>query len=94
MADSGYKGEAKVSRPDDAAIGHDNRVAASQLRGRHEGINGKLKRWGILRQLFRHNRNKHHIVFKSCITLTQLLIDYGERSFKVEHYDAKGLFDL
>ena len=94
MADSGYKGEAKVSRPDDAAIGHDNRVAASQLRGRHEGINGKLKRWGILRQLFRHNRNKHHIVFKACITLTQLLIDYGERSFKVEHYDAKGLFDL
>ena len=94
MADFGYKGDAKVSLPDDEAIGHDNRVAASQLRACHESINGKLKRWGILRQLFRHDRNKHHIVFKACITLTQLLIDYGERSFKVEQYDAKCLFDL
>ena len=79
LADFGYKGDAKVSLPDDGAIGHDNRVGSSQLRGRHETINGKLKRWGVLRQLFRHNRNKHHVVFKACITLTQLLLDYGER---------------
>ena len=94
LADFGYKGDAKVSLPNDDTIGHDNCVGASQLRGRHETINGKLKRWGVLRQLFRHNRNKHHVVFKACITLTQLLIDYGERSFKVENYDAKGLIDV
>ena len=39
-------------------------------------------------------RNKHHVVFKACITLTQLLLNYGERSFKVERYDAKGLIDV
>ena len=94
IADMGYKGEAKVSLPNDEAVGHDNRVAMSQLRGRHETINGKLKRWGCLRQLFRHDRNKYHLIFKACITLTQLLIDYGERSFKVENYVATGLFDV
>ena len=52
IADMGYKGESKVSLPNDKAVGHDNRVAMSQLRGRHETINGKLKRWGSLRQLF------------------------------------------
>ena len=55
IADMGYKGDVKVSLPDDKVVGHDNCVAMSQLRGRHETINGKLKRWGCLHQMFRHN---------------------------------------
>lgn len=93
VADGGYKGDPKVSVPWDKSVGHDNRVAMCKGRGRHETINGKLKRWGCLRQLFRHDRHKHHIVFKACLTLTQLLLDYGERSFDVENYRAMGFVE-
>ena len=93
IADGGYKGERKVSLPWDKSVGHDNRVVMCKARGRHETINGKMKRWEYLRQLFLHDRNKHHIVFTACLTLTQLLLDQGERSFTVENYNAKGYVD-
>ena len=93
ILDMGYLGDTKVSLPDDKAVGHDNRVIMSKARGRHETINGKFKRWGCLWQMFRHHRSKHHLVFKACLTLTQLLLDYGERSFGVTNYPAKGHLD-
>ena len=70
IADMGYKGEKKISLPDDVKAGHDNRVVMSKGRARHETINGKLKRWGVLCQMFRHDRKKHHFIFKACIALT------------------------
>ena len=70
--------------------GHDNRVVMCKGRARHETINGKLKRWGVLCQMFRHNRKKHHFIFKACIALTQLLLNHGERSFDVKNYNAMG----
>ena len=94
IADGGYKGELKVSIPWDESAGHDNRVVMCKARGRHETINGKLKRWGCLWQIFCHHRSKHHIVFKSCLTLTQLLLDYGERSFKVQGYNHMGFLKV
>ena len=94
VADFGYRGDKnKVCLPDDKVVGHDNRVAMCKGRGRHEAINGKLKRWGCLRQIFRHSRLKHHFVFKACLTLTPLLLDYGECLFDDKNYDAIGYLD-
>ena len=87
-ADGGYKGEEKITLPWDKRVGSDYRSYLCRGRGRHETINGKLKRWQVLRQMFRHHRNKHHIVFKACLTLTQLLLDFGERSFDVWGFSA------
>ena len=94
IADGGYKGDIKVSLPWDKSVGHDNRVVMCQARGRHETINGKMKRWGILTQTFCHDRHKHHIPFKACLTLTQLLLDYGEQSFDVRGYCAMGFLKI
>ena len=90
IVDGGYRGDAKVSLPWDKTVGHYNRKAMCKARGRHETINGKLKRWGCLRQIFRHDRHKHQIVFRACVTLTQLLLDYSKHSFNVENYHAMG----
>ena len=94
VADFGYRGDKnKISLPDDKVVGHDNRVTMCKGRARHEAINGKLKRWECLRQIFRHSRLKHHFVFKACVTLTQLLLDHGERSFCIGKYDAMAYLD-
>ena len=53
------------------------RVLAMQARVlvRHETINGCLKNWGILAQVFWHDIRCHGEVFRACAVLTQLTID-------------------
>ena len=51
--------------------------AKDDARHRHEGINGFLKSFGVLRHKFRHDLSTHANCFACCAIITQLGIDDG-----------------
>jgi hypothetical protein len=58
-----------------------------RMRGRNEMLNGQLKNWGILSQVFRHHITMLGDVFRACAVVTQLTIQEGEPLFEVEYED-------
>jgi hypothetical protein len=64
-ADDGYRGHAdKVKCPQNAANPVANLAMQGRVRARHEMLNGRLKNWGILSQVFfRHDIRRHGEVF-------------------------------
>ena len=55
----------------DTALNEQHRYAMSALRARHETINGRLKKWTILKNVFHHDITKHHIVFGAIAVIEQ-----------------------
>jgi hypothetical protein len=87
-ADEGYAGHAdKVKCPANPCNPPENLAMQGRVRSRHETLNGRLKNWGILRQVYRHDILRHGDVFRACAVLTQLAIDEGDRLFEVEYGD-------
>ncbi len=58
-----------------------------RVRVRHEMLNGRLKKWGILSQVYSHDIMQHSNVFRACAVVTQLTIKNGELLFEVEYED-------
>lgn len=50
---------------------------------RHETVNKRLRQFNILKIDFRHDRQKHPMVFHAVANLTQLMIENGEPLFNV-----------
>ncbi len=48
----------------------------ARKRAWHEMLNGQLKTWGILSQIFRHNIFLHGNVFQACALETELTMDW------------------
>ncbi len=57
-----------------------------RARARHEMLNGRLKNWEILSQVFRHHITRGY-VFWACVVVMQLTIQDGEPLFEVEYGD-------
>ncbi len=55
-----------------------------RVRARHETLNGRLKNWGILSQVFRHHIMMHGDVFWACVVVTQPTVEKDEPLFEVE----------
>jgi hypothetical protein len=45
-----------------------------------------LKTWKSLKQVFRHGRQKHYLVFQSAVVLTQIATENGIAPFQVTNY--------
>ena len=58
-----------------------------RARARRETLNGRLKNWRILSQVFRHHIITHGDVFRACAVVTQLTIKNDEPLFEVEYGD-------
>jgi hypothetical protein len=58
-----------------------------RMRACHETLNWRLKNWGILSQVYRHDIMRHGYVFRACAVVTQLTIENGEPLFEVEYED-------
>ena len=58
-----------------------------RVRARHETLNGRLKNWGILSQVYRHHIMMHGDVFWACTVVTQLTIQDGALLFEVKYED-------
>jgi hypothetical protein len=50
-------------------------------------LNGRLKTWGILAQVFYHRITMHCNVFLVCMVVTHLTIKNGKPLFEVEYAD-------
>ncbi len=87
-ADDGYRGHVdKVKCPKNDVNPVKNLKMQGRIRVRHETLNGRLKNWGILSQVFRHDIRRHEDVFWVCAVITQLTIEHGEPLFVVEYGD-------
>jgi hypothetical protein len=85
QADEGYRGHPdKIKSPGNDANPAENRGMQGRV---HETLNGRLKNWGILSQVFRHNIMMHGDVFRACAVVLQLTIQDGEPLFEVEYED-------
>jgi hypothetical protein len=87
-ADEGYCGHPyKIKCPGKDANPAKNRAMQGRVRALHEILNGQLKTWGILSQVFRHRITMHDDMFRVCAVVTQLTIENGEPLFEVEYED-------
>ncbi len=82
-------------------VGHPNKIKCSQnvgnpaekwamqgrVRARHETLNGRLKYWGILSQVYCHDIMWHGEVFWAYAVVTQLTIENDEPLFEVGYFD-------
>ncbi len=88
-ADSGYCGHPRyIKCPENGANPPENLAMQAHVQSRHDSFNGRLKNWGNLKQVFRHNILLHGPVFRVCAVLTQLMVENGELLFLVEYSDS------
>jgi hypothetical protein len=89
VADKGYVGEAPefVKCPNSTTLRADHREMIRRVSARHETINARLKYWGILAQVYRHDIENHGYVFRAVAVITQLAVENGEPLFDVNYND-------
>ena len=85
--DAVYNGENQLKNPK-VAQSEDARQQKSKVRGRGEGVNGRLKVFRILDDTFRHQRSKHAWAFMAAAVIVQLGFDIHGPMYKVE-YDVE-----
>jgi hypothetical protein len=84
-ADNGYRGEPNHARTADGFVSQADDRAKWTARNRHETVNRRLKQWGCLKQVWRHNRRLHKTVFAAVVVITQLAFENGEPPFQVRY---------
>jgi DDE superfamily endonuclease len=82
VADRGYVGEPRIYTPD-YPRNYSHKNFMRRARARHEAINRMMKTFQCLKQVNRHGRHKHHLLFQSVLVLTQICIQNGRRPFQV-----------
>jgi len=85
VADKGYKGDLRV-HTSLRAKDDNHKKAMSNVRARHETVNGRIKMWNCTSTAFRHDLAKHHICFHAVTAITQLEIQEGRLLFQVPEY--------
>ena len=89
-ADDGYRGEyprhCKIPDPLDSESTARMRQRVMQ---RHETVNKRLKNFGCLKQVFRHNLIFHSACFRAAVVVTQMAFDNSEPVFQVDYDDRQ-----
>jgi hypothetical protein len=60
----------------------------NRVQSRHESLNGQLKKWEILKSMYRHDIMEHGNVFLAITVKTQISINAGEQLFEVDNSDV------
>lgn len=90
LADKGYVGEAPefIKCPNCPTVPLEHLPMMARVMKRHETLNGRLKNWGILEQVFRQKDiSLHADVLRAAAVIAQLQIENGEPIFQVEYDD-------
>jgi hypothetical protein len=84
--DRGYQS----SKPDERMLSCRNPLDSEELynyksrsRLRGETVDGRLKQYKILENVFRHGREKHELAFLAVVVIWQYRMDHGEPLFEV-----------
>jgi hypothetical protein len=84
-ADAGYQGDDKLKNPNISQSRKD-RKEKSRVRGRHENVNGFLKKFSVLDDVFRHKlQEKHQMCFEAIAVITQLRFEFHGHLYDVEY---------
>ena len=85
----GYLGEhpQHVKCPAGFANPVETEFMQSRVRSRQETVNKRFKVWGALKQVWRHDLVFHGDVFRAVSTITQLVINSGEKLFACGYRD-------
>lgn len=78
MADNGYKDKLFFILPNE-----ENRTLHKLIMSRHETVNKRLRQFKILKHDFRHELEKHPLVFHAVANLTQLTLKNGQPLFSI-----------
>jgi len=82
VADRGYRGDTRILVPGNAiSIEHYN--AMNTARARHETVNGRIKTWGICKNRFRHDIQKHHLCVRAVAVIEMVKMELGQGPFQV-----------
>jgi hypothetical protein len=80
LADKGYNDRNCFIIP----IEGEERPDQKAIMARHETVNRRLKQFGILQKVYRHNLRKHPQCFRAVLNLTELMIENGEPLYDIE----------
>ena len=88
-ADDGYIGEhpRHIKCPKGFANPEQTLFIQQRARNRHDTVNKRVKNWGILKQVYRHDIPKHGDVFRAIAVITQLSITNCEQIFECGYSD-------
>jgi hypothetical protein len=84
-ADNGYPGKRGTVRTANDYVSQVDKKAKQRARARHETVNRRLKQFNCLKAVYRHDQDKHWMVFTAVAVCTQLSFDYGEHPFQCEY---------
>ena len=77
MADKGYRGDPTCNVPNDTDPANLRRLK-KRIGSRHESVNSRLKAFRCLDSKFRHDIDKHRLVFRAVAVVTQVNITQGD----------------
>jgi len=84
--DKGYRGVREyASTPQKFAEDKEKEKVKARIRSRHETANKRLKQWGCLKQIFRHDIRQHSAVFRAVAVITQLSFENGSPLYQVSY---------
>jgi hypothetical protein len=83
-ADSGYSGRPQIFVPGVAQTSVE-RKQKSQVCGRHENVNGRLKVFGVMKRWDNHDTAKHALFARCVAIIVQLSFTLGEKLYDVEY---------
>jgi hypothetical protein len=86
VADGGYR-DGRTFGDTPTGYNNDDQRMKALARARHEVINSRLKQWGVLKQVFRHNLDNHGKIFFAIANVTQLSIETYGPPFEVLYND-------
>ena len=86
-ADNGYTGRVQIQTPGAAPTRLDMKQK-SQVRGRHENVNRRLKVFKIMERFESTNIEKHSKIAPAVAVIVQLSFENGERLYHV-NYNVK-----
>ena len=84
-ADDGYKCEEEPIRAACEYVSLTDKGAKGRARNRHEHVNGLLKDFGVLRQMYRHELDTHQYAMGACCTILQISFDIGQEPWQVQY---------
>jgi hypothetical protein len=82
--DRGNQGHDKLKTPN-IAQSREDRIQKSNVRARHEIVNGWLKKFKIIDDVFRHPLERHSIAFTAVAVVVQLKFELEQRLYDVEY---------
>jgi hypothetical protein len=86
VADGGYR-DGRVFADTPTGMNNADQRMKSIVRARHETVNGRIKNFRILKDIYRSNLDDHGLVFKACAVIIQIAIQTDEPLFEVVYYD-------